>query len=156
MKQILATAIAVFALAGCGAEGEAKKAVKGLLNDPDSAQFSDLESGQQKGDVCGYVNAKNRMGGYVGKTPFFYAGSTQTAAIVKAPEESDFRQLWLTIEIGRDFSEQLYEVTTKCNLMKKWDEVCATSHPQSWPKLCSAIVSGNINIYQALKAEFER
>jgi hypothetical protein len=44
--------------------------VKGALNDPDSAKFSDVAyfSGTKAG--CGSVNAKNRMGGYFGYTRF--------------------------------------------------------------------------------------
>lgn len=56
---------------------ELRKPVLAELNDPDSAKFRDewLASGWTewfvKGSIlCGEVNAKNRMGGYVGYTPF--------------------------------------------------------------------------------------
>ena len=43
------------------------------LNDPESAQFRNLELA---GDaVCGEVNAKNGFGGYVGFQPFYALGS---------------------------------------------------------------------------------
>lgn len=59
----------------------AKNAVKASLVDPDSAEFSDVrvarepidpesESQNQRVFVCGYVNSRNRMGGFAGKTRF--------------------------------------------------------------------------------------
>lgn len=43
--------------------------VKALLIDPDSARFSAVEK-YDSGAVCGYVNSKNRMGGFVGDRGF--------------------------------------------------------------------------------------
>lgn len=40
------------------------------LNDSDSAKFKDVEFFKGNGALCGYVNAKNRMGAYVGFTQF--------------------------------------------------------------------------------------
>lgn len=51
-------------------EHRAKNAVRSVLNDPDSAQFEGLFRNKKTGSVCGYVNAKNRMGGYVGRELF--------------------------------------------------------------------------------------
>jgi hypothetical protein len=48
----------------------ARVAVRAMLNDPESAQFTDLRV-LENGTVCGYVNAKNRFGGYTGKAPFY-------------------------------------------------------------------------------------
>nr|DAX92973.1 MAG TPA: protein of unknown function (DUF3552) [Caudoviricetes sp.] len=54
----------------------AKEAVKNMLKDPDSAKFKDLIAGQvskdKKKHVCGMVNSKNSMGGYVGYKGFVY------------------------------------------------------------------------------------
>jgi hypothetical protein len=46
----------------------AKDAVLRVLKDPGSAQFQDVKGSVVQGDetVCGKVNAKNAMGGYVG------------------------------------------------------------------------------------------
>ena len=69
---IIAVAIAA-TLAGCdGRERLVQTAVKGVLNDPDSAKFGSIDvHGHDAGLVaCGTVNAKNRMGGYVGEMPF--------------------------------------------------------------------------------------
>lgn len=54
---------------------KAKNAVRGMLNDPESAQFEGLFSNRKTGSVCGYVNAKNRMGGYVGKQLFIVSSN---------------------------------------------------------------------------------
>ena len=48
-----------------------ERAVLRQLNDPDSAQFGQSFRSPRGGDVwCGSVNAKNRMGGYVGMTRY--------------------------------------------------------------------------------------
>lgn len=48
----------------------AKEAVLEKLNDPNSAQFRNLRIGKSGDLICGEVNAKNRMGGYVGFVTF--------------------------------------------------------------------------------------
>jgi hypothetical protein len=53
-------------------EATVREAIAGMLKDPESARFDGIEA-RQLGDlivVCGWVNAKNAYGGYVGKTPF--------------------------------------------------------------------------------------
>lgn len=53
----------------------AKRAIGARMFDPYSAQFENITLGATaKGGpvVCGTVNAKNRMGGYVGRRPFWY------------------------------------------------------------------------------------
>lgn len=51
-------------------EQAAMEAVKSKLNDPDSAKFRDVK---RLGPLnyCGWVNAKNGFGGYVGYSLFF-------------------------------------------------------------------------------------
>lgn len=52
----------------------AENAVKNSLKDPDSAHFGGMlafKAGDGSIWVCGYVNAKNSFGGYVGMQPFF-------------------------------------------------------------------------------------
>ncbi len=53
---------------------QAKHNVWKKLNDPDSARFSDIFAVEKAGVkvVCGWVNAKNRYGGYEGRKPFLY------------------------------------------------------------------------------------
>jgi hypothetical protein len=46
------------------------------LKDPESARFTGLVIAPGKGLVCGWVNAKNSYGGYVGYQPFFVMGDS--------------------------------------------------------------------------------
>lgn len=60
-------------LAACGGDvAPGKRAVLELLVDPDSAQWRDVAAHQVGAFalVCGEVNFKNQMGGYVGYTNF--------------------------------------------------------------------------------------
>lgn len=86
------TVAILFVLSACSVEDpakvEAQDAVKRTLSDPSSAEFQNLTvvkplpmppSGQEMPSdvplgegVCGEVNAKNKMGGYVGFKPFAY------------------------------------------------------------------------------------
>lgn len=63
MRNSLLLSLAVVSLAGC-AEAEAKNEVRKALIDPGSAEFNSVST--KNGIVCGLVNSKNRMGGYVG------------------------------------------------------------------------------------------
>lgn len=67
--------------------------VREVLVDPDSAQFFDLYTthftpGQPKAAVCGYVDAKDRLGSFVGKTRFM--ASTDFALIWEQNSQSVF------------------------------------------------------------------
>jgi hypothetical protein len=56
---------------------DSKAAMRASLFDPTSATFEDLrvvKHDQDRRIVCGSVNAKNRLGGYVGRRPFLYNG----------------------------------------------------------------------------------
>ena len=90
MKQLLTVAAVAALLAGCQtAQVEPERStpipmapyqiaaiqegVKAALKDPESARFGDIKAGQRSnGDVvvCGWVNAKNSFGGYIGMVPF--------------------------------------------------------------------------------------
>jgi len=59
-------------------------AVRSSMKDPDSARFGGFVAGKSKDGtitVCGWVNAKNSFGGYVGKMPFM--GSVTAGAAPK-------------------------------------------------------------------------
>lgn len=47
--------------------------VRSKLKDPESARFGKIAAGEVEGQtiVCGWVNAKNSYGGYIGMQPFF-------------------------------------------------------------------------------------
>ena len=76
---IVCDAIWIFA-ASNSAIAEAKTAVKATLRDPESAQFSDMDSIEDgRGKViCGKVNSKNGLGGYSGFATFVYVEYKQT------------------------------------------------------------------------------
>ena len=50
-------------------EYQVRQAVKASLVDPDSATFSNVTYNRDNKVGCGVVNAKNKMGGYAGRTP---------------------------------------------------------------------------------------
>lgn len=65
------------------------KAVLTGFFDPDSAQFASLHylhkaTGDDRSRICGWVNAKNRLGGYVGYQPFFYDVAEKKAFFLPA------------------------------------------------------------------------
>ena len=66
-------AFLLFLLFGCSQQ-KAESRVKELLIDPSSAEFSDVYT---KNDVtCGFVNSKNRLGGFTGPRVFIVHGET--------------------------------------------------------------------------------
>lgn len=148
--RMLALVAAAALLMACSNQ-TAKNAVKGLLNDPDSAQFSGLVAGKEKGDVCGYVNAKNRMGGYAGNAPFFYEQITDTVAIVKAPEDSDFRGLWLDLQSGG--TNRYVKLATQCNLVKQLESICGIAFSLPKHQLCEVIHDPS-ELHKALKIKY--
>ncbi|MBO9717493.1 MAG: hypothetical protein J7507_11975 [Pseudoxanthomonas sp.] len=84
MRWMALPAMAI-ALGGCSQvelyqfESAAKDAVKQSLVDPDSAQFRDLRimrRSEHERILCGELNARNRMGGYTGFTPFYIVGNS--------------------------------------------------------------------------------
>jgi hypothetical protein len=70
-----ATALAVAAIGLTGCENPVEKAVRRDLIDGPSAKFEEIERCSNDQAVYrGKVNAKNRMGAYVGSEPFFHDG----------------------------------------------------------------------------------
>lgn len=51
-------------------EHQARTAVREMLKDPGSAQFTDVQWRRDHFVTCGFVNAKNAFGAYVGRQPF--------------------------------------------------------------------------------------
>lgn len=142
------------ALAGCGVESDAKKAVKELLNDPASAEFSAIEKNGK--NACGLVNAKNRLGGYVGRTPFLYLGEAGAAAIVSGVEEQDFKSLWFALKLKSGFDKEFGEVTEKCRAIRMWKETCGKEYPGRTHEMCNAILDQKGGqFYYTLKDKFD-
>lgn len=154
MRKIATVFLAAFLLAGC-AEQEAKTALKGILTDPGSAKFSGLKKGTADGNVCGFFNAKNRMGGYAGNTPFFYEKLIRHAVIVEGVGDRDFERLWRALDRG-NFSEEYAEVRGKCYLVERWVSVCGFDYPSNTSSLCSAFEQGGESLYSILQDRFSK
>ncbi|WP_023628574.1 hypothetical protein [Pseudomonas soli] len=97
MKRLALVALAGIVLTGCGDSDidRAREAVSEQLTDPSSAQFRN-ERSKKDGWVCGEVNSKNAMGGYVGfkrYTVIWKDGGGQTVAIEGGGETSLDRAL---------------------------------------------------------------
>lgn len=76
---ILLVSASALMLAGCGKSKlelraeTLKNRVATTLNDPQSAQFRNIKLSELSADekfLCGEINAKNQLGGYVGFRPF--------------------------------------------------------------------------------------
>jgi hypothetical protein len=151
---LLRTLAVGFALLVAGCSQQYEVAVKQLLNDPESARFSEVTKGVSLGDVCGYVNAKNAMGGYVGKTPFYYRANGETA-VVPPIEDNDFR-IYLWNITGSDSDRRYADLSQRCVAVRQWKEVCGFDHPGGVHRLCDVLVrQGNTaSLYLILDKEF--
>lgn len=81
-----------------------KSAVSEGLKDPDSAKFPDQFVATKEGNnitVCGYVNAKNSYGGYVGKKPFHVLGFASSGLFVPISVGGDDLSQTATIDMCR-------------------------------------------------------
>jgi hypothetical protein len=74
----------------------AEQSVKQQLNDPDSAEFSEIKivGPSPIETVCGRVNAKNLFGGYVGYRRFYFYASTGASVIESALNARAFNVMW--------------------------------------------------------------
>lgn len=90
-RQLIAASVVASAMfvSACDMPSEkVRRAVKESLYDPSSAQFKDVEVCLGDREVWrGEVNGKNRMGAYVGFTPFFYDG---ISVVTSSDESGDF------------------------------------------------------------------
>lgn len=107
MRILLGIIFAAGVLVGCGQSDEskdqldsiarvrvAKEGVQKNLVDPNSAEFRDVhvyKNGTNGKIVCGYVNAKNRLGGFTGYEEFISIGKT---TVLKSQGDPDFNGIW--------------------------------------------------------------
>ncbi|MFK4726434.1 hypothetical protein ABIE89_007534 [Bradyrhizobium niftali] len=63
----------------------AKARISDSLFDPYSAKFEEVREIQTEAGamVCGVVNAKNKMGGYVGRKPFYYVALSGNVGVIR-------------------------------------------------------------------------
>lgn len=113
MRAILVAAIL---LGGCQSEAgraisDAQQLAARDLADPGSAQFRNVAYYPNGKSVCGEINAKNRMGGYVGYRRFFVVDGAATIEQEPGVIVTDVDQLRATINSSRFNSD----ATTICN-----------------------------------------
>ena len=130
MKKLLFLLLLAFGAANAQSPDPKIEAAKSRLamkmKDPESVRFADVvshESGNSS-TVCGWVNAKNSFGAYVGFKPFYVM---DTIAEVRDDEEGMFSNhgwfatLWRTcglLPAGESFGKELVELP-KLNSQKE-------------------------------------
>lgn len=109
--------VAALLVSACSsAEEDAEGAVKQLLSDPESARFQDVV--QKRDYVCGKVNSKNRMGGYMGFRSFYVAEQGKGAVVIDP-------QAWATPAAREMFPGSLSPSTDTTEFEAVYKEVCA-------------------------------
>jgi len=113
----------------CACEGEAEKAVRRTMLDPDAAQFRDVSRCTSDSEVWrGDVNGKNSFGAYTGFKPFFYSGYS-----VAYPGDSAFSGMMArcygdletteaTASPGKDLPSPVAATIPKAEPVPKFDE----------------------------------
>lgn len=96
------------------------KIVAGLLNDPESAQFRN--EAVEGAAVCGEVNAKNQMGGYVGFSRYIATPSVGKAMVTNG--SPDFAEYYrdLENEFLRDKAGE--KIVQSCTFEIAWRSIC--------------------------------
>lgn len=136
-------------------ENQAKSTVRKMMIDPNGAQFGEVFQGIQKGSYCGWVNGKNRMGAYVGETPFFYEQIANTGIATIVPEtatDRDFSMYYLSLEMSSDNYKEILE---KCTVPRKWEQICGRRINSSPSRFCD-LMNDPVELVKALRSEFKR
>lgn len=113
---------------------QAREKISEELKDPNSAQFSKmqyLENPAYKSRVlCGYVNAKNSYGGYIGATFFF-------AAALKEPDDVTSLTKWITYIMPTALpgaaSENLEDINEQVKMATMAQQYCNDKTVESFP-----------------------
>lgn len=129
---------------------KAKQEVTNNLIDPDSAKFASVYKNPSSGSVCGLVNAKNRMGGYVGNTPFVYNELEGVTMVKEPPTMDDFRRHFDNLEFSK--VEDYIEMEGQCKAIKVWESQCGTPI-YTVDKACTLINEGKS--YSEMLYEFK-
>jgi len=85
----------------------AKQQVRESMLDPDSARFAAVQYHQRTRNTCGYVNGKNRMGGYTGNTPFILLSDGEVRFGPQAPDASGLQARLEQVEANIAFLKQI-------------------------------------------------
>ncbi|EIL86916.1 hypothetical protein UU5_20365 [Rhodanobacter sp. 115] len=156
---IVVIALTVLTLTSCeqlpGATNEAKREVRKHLIDPSSGQFESVYENPKTGAVCGFVNAKNRMGAYVGASPFVYEKLSGATLVQEQPTERDFERFFETIKYAEP--NDYTELENRCKSVSLWQEKCGTEIHSNTNKYCQLIDQGKseMDIYEAAKPNLD-
>lgn len=142
LKAALLLAMAVAGTTGCDRvpgtpENRARTALSGVLIDPGSAQINLLPS--DGSGTCGTVNAKNRMGGYVGARPFLIESEYASPIIFEEPSISDYR-LWAAGPESGSGRAAYDRLDYGCSFRERWAKSCDSGSAAAIPvdeKLCA-------------------
>lgn len=115
-RTVAAGVVCALAAAGAGAYYApifiAKRAVVRTMKDPDSAQFRDVRWRRASGDllatVCGEVNARNALGGYVGFTRFV-AGITTSLQTEVVVDPANFIAVDREAQADKQFRQEVFD-----------------------------------------------
>lgn len=128
MLSVFAVVFSGIVLSGCDIPGtlsaRAHSAVKDMMVDPWSAQFkSEFKSKLAPDTYCGLVNSKNRMGAYVGFSPYVFVKGEYVAITDGSP---DFEKLVLSSESYSSlrYSDVKEEVSNECDALEAWVKYC--------------------------------
>ena len=107
-----------------GPIAQAHAAVRDSLVDPQSAQFRNDRNGKGTA-ICGEVNARNQMGGYVGFQRYVWI-EDRGAVLVSLP---DFDAIFSSGIYG--YSVAFSKLRGACSLIKVWSATCGTSNGEA-------------------------
>lgn len=148
MNALLLSVVAI-SLSSCDylptLENEAKKAVASNLIDTESARFENVFTPAGGGVVCGFVNGKNRMGGYAGSKPFIYTADKKHVSIYPGfPTKSDLVSIKFSLSAtnGNDAEDKLSELKDTCQFPIDWKNQCKIYFVFKDDGICNAVNKG--------------
>jgi hypothetical protein len=126
--------VALCIVSSCGPfpgspRAKARDVVKGQLFDPQSAEFRN-ERTTDMGNVCGEVNAKNRMGGYVGFSRYIYLKDGSSAFVTQG--DPDFKEYYRDRENEFSRSGAFDKISAACLFETSWDIFCPPEMKAQW------------------------
>lgn len=149
-------ALAALVLSACDRipgtdESVARSALAAGLFDPDSARIRVVYRTPKA--VCGSVDAKNRMGAYVGDAAFIVDRATGSVGIFsEAPSLSDFRY-WRDNVREASADESWRKMESGCRFPKEWARDCDQPSAAAFKlndKMCDAVLAGNLRELNAM------
>lgn len=116
----------------------ARTELSGYLIDPGSAKITVYRG--RGNALCGFVNAKNRMGAYVGNTPFLIDEGYPSPALWQEPTTSDY-STWSNDGSSSAGHEAYERLETGCAFKARWVKSCGAESAVAFvynEELCKA------------------